>query len=768
MKSVNTTSRVAAFFWALVVAILLVAAWQKGPIVDTSMMSLLPASEQQPLVKEASLQMGKQFSQRVLIIASGADKTAVRKSVKTLAHQFSNLPVVASVLWQVKPEAMHLSSEALKPYRYGLLSAHLKKQLASGDSEGVRKQALAQLINPVSIGPTDLRTDPFYLLPQWQLTQTPVFNFAIEDGLLRISDTNDASYLVLLQFNQDSFQRKTQQLVLNQLALLQAQFEPKGIKFTPSGLLVHADAGAKQAEREMSTIGLGSMAGILIMMLLVFRSVRYVIYLFTPVLVGCLVAVASVFLLFDRVHIVTFAFGAGLIGVSIDYALHYLCERHFRVDVIKHLLPSLLLGLCTSVVAYAAQAVTPFPGLRQMALFSVFGLIGAWLTVVLWLPIMTGNASFKPIRCLPKIKSLLQTLPSIDTHRWITPLLVMFGLVAIGMIQSGSAVDDIRLLQTSPPHLMAQEAAVQKKLKLNSVAQFLLMPCRELQQCLETEEAMKPVLNSLVDKGVLTSVDLLSDKLPSLAQQNHNVNLIQHLYEKELGTLFTNINMPTTALDAALHSFDADKENRLTVDTLPNTMFFQHLRAKVVTTESAGLATVIGLKSTSLDRFKVEYGALKTQFPSVVLVDQVETISNLMGNYRHQVMLWVGLAYAFIFGCCWLRYQSHAIRVITPPLLASLLTAAILMHSSTGINIFHLLALILVLGIGMDMGIFLTETKQAAQTWLAVSLSIITSILAFGLLFMSQTPVLSHFGVTVLLGLIFVWVFSVLLRPVKI
>jgi predicted exporter len=75
-----------------------------------------------------------------------------------------------------------------------------------------------------------------------------------------------------------------------------------------------------------------------------------------------------------------------------------------------------------------------------------------------------------------------------------------------------------------------------------------------------------------------------------------------------------------------------------------------------------------------------------------------------------------------------------------------------------------MMALLLVLGVGMDMGIFLTETRQALQTWLAVSLSVLTSLMAFGLLALSQTPVLKHFGITVLLGLTFVWILSTVMR----
>jgi predicted exporter len=81
-----------------------------------------------------------------------------------------------------------------------------------------------------------------------------------------------------------------------------------------------------------------------------------------------------------------------------------------------------------------------------------------------------------------------------------------------------------------------------------------------------------------------------------------------------------------------------------------------------------------------------------------------------------------------------------------------------------GYNIFNLVALMLVFGIGLDMGIFLQESRGGVHTWLAVSLSTLTSLLAFGLLALSQTPVLYHFGIIVLPGLLVIWLLSPLMQ----
>ncbi|WP_334131654.1 hypothetical protein, partial [Silanimonas lenta] len=71
----------------------------------------------------------------------------------------------------------------------------------------------------------------------------------------------------------------------------------------------------------------------------------------------------------------------------------------------------------------------------------------------------------------------------------------------------------------------------------------------------------------------------------------------------------------------------------------------------------------------------------------------------------------------------------------------------------------------LLLGVGIDYGIFLLEHQDDGASWLAVSLGAASTLLAFGLLALSQTPALHGFGLTMLVGVGAVWALSPLFRP---
>lgn len=140
-------------------------------------------------------------------------------------------------------------------------------------------------------------------------------------------------------------------------------------------------------------------------------------------------------------------------------------------------------------------------------------------------------------------------------------------------------------------------------------------------------------------------------------------------------------------------------------------------------------------------------------------VDKVAEISLVLGRYRAD-MGWVVLgAYAVVFMLLLHRYRSRTWRVLAPTALASIATLAMLGFASQNLQLFHVLALMLLLGVGVDYGIFMQEHPERSDRtpWLAVGMSAANTILSFGLLGLSATPALQAFGLTMLLGTTLVW-----------
>ena len=169
-------------------------------------------------------------------------------------------------------------------------------------------------------------------------------------------------------------------------------------------------------------------------------------------------------------------------------------------------------------------------------------------------------------------------------------------------------------------------------------------------------------------------------------------------------------------------------------------------------------ASIVAVRGLSLASLPLLQSAAAGQ-EGVQWVDKVAEISSVLGRYR-QYMGWVVLgAYVLVFAVLFPRYRRNAWRVIAPTAVASIATLAILGYAGQSLQMFHVLALMLLLGVGIDYGIFMQENAQRrdSTSWLAVGLSAVSTILSFGLLGLSRTPALQAFGLTMLIGTTLAW-----------
>ena len=164
-----------------------------------------------------------------------------------------------------------------------------------------------------------------------------------------------------------------------------------GLEVLRLGAVFYAEAGARQAMSETSSIGLVSTVGTIVLVLLVFRALSPLWSSLLVIGVGVLTALSASLWAFGALHVGALLFGVSLIGVAVDYSLQY-CAQIFAPDPadpdrrLRRVFMGISLGTATSVIGYLTLVLAPFPGLHQIAAFSAVGLLAAWVTVVLWLP----------------------------------------------------------------------------------------------------------------------------------------------------------------------------------------------------------------------------------------------------------------------------------------------------------------------------------------------------------------------------------------------
>ncbi|MGQ9427306.1 MMPL family transporter [Gilvimarinus sp. F26214L] len=758
---------------------------------DSNITALLPASHaeeeaERDLMAHVDGHLSRFAAQRMFFLVSHPQPSESAAAAAALAERLEQSGLFSELQGRIHQEQGGQWQQSFFPYRYALTTEADRAQLQSGslgnEHPSVEK-ALSRLYSPMAsaLGAT-LLDDPLQTFFTWQLEAAPRTPLNTEDGWLSRRFEGRSYRLLLGTLAGDPYQLDFQAAVRSLLDDAQADL-PADVELLSSGLLIHAAHGAEQARNEISTIGLGSLVGITLLLIYCFRRVRYLLMAFVPIACGWVFALAVSMALFDGLHLVTLAFGASLIGVAIDYALHYLCARQEtgrQTDSLKtqktvlfksrahaesrasavslaDVLPAISLGLLSSVLAYAAQAAAPFPGLRQMAVFSVCGLLGAWLTVLVWLPHLAAScAKEAPVhRLADTFARMLARWPDIR-RPGVAALVLLFVGLCLYQLGQTELDDDLRKLQTSPPELLAADARLQTLTRAVSPGQYFLVSAGSEQALLAQEERFRSKLDPLVNAGELYDYHAVSRWLPSLASQEQSVQLNTNRVFASGGlaeAFAARLGSPELA-DQMRSRFAITSGQRLDVATWLNTEVGRqqgHLWLGEFGGEYHSLIMLSGVGDRALTSLP------ELVQPGVRYVNKVDEITAILQDHRQQLQYWIVFAYAAVFLLLSWRYGLSAWRVVAAPAIASIASLAILSWLGLTLNIFSLLALLLVLGIGLDAGIFLRESARSRYTWTAVTLAACTTLLAFGLLALSKTPVLQQFGSTVVVGIVAVW-----------
>lgn len=797
---------------AWLVVILLCGLWtalslSRGYTFDSSILALLPTSQdhqspgrqsqglqsqglqslERPSVELATYvdqQLADLAGQRMVFLVSHEDRQQSARAATELAKALSASPAFSRVHAGIGQRQAANWREAFFPYRYNLLTPEARAQLRGAGVEKqhpLLQQALARLYSPMAsaVGPT-LIDDPLQLFFNWQIEAAPQTPFSVENGWLTRTYQDRTYRLIAVSLEGNPYDLGFQEEVNTVLGRAEASL-PEGSELLGSGLLIHAAHGAAQARQEISTIGVGSLLGIALLLIYCFRRLRYVLLAFLPIVSGWLFALAISMALFEGLHLVTLAFGASLIGVAIDYSLHYLCaaQEHDassrptanpKQTTLLRIMPGISLGLVSSILAYAAQGAAPFPGLRQMAVFSVCGLFAAWLTVAVWLPWLAPREIQTNIpihRLAHMLARLLARWPNVASPPVAGAILILLlaCLVQLGQLDFD---DDVRRLQTSPPELLQEDAAVQSLTRSVNPSQYFLVSADSKQKLLEIEEALRPDLEGLMDSGQLYDFQAVSKWVPSKAMQEANRALNADMVYSDDGLaslLARAIGSPPLVAQMQAR-FEENPEPKLTVEDWLGSELGENQRFLWLGGFEQQFHSLILLAEVRDQQTLQELSGFAASREGLHFVDKVAAITMVLKTHRQQLLSWILLAYGAVLLLLTRRYGRNAWRILAAPAIASLLTLAILSWGGFPVNIFNLLALLLVLGIGLDAGLFLRESvlresalRESAcrYTWTAVSLAACTTLLAFGLLSLSKTPVLHQFGITVLLGIVGVW-----------
>ncbi len=509
--------------------------------------------------------------------------------------------------------------------------------------------------------------------------------------------------------------------------------------------------------REASRLTLLGTLGVGVLLLFLFRSARILLLTALPLATGVLAGAWAVWLSFGAVHGITLAFGITLLGVALDYPLHLLTQVAGSTparSALSRVWPTLRLGVLTTVAAYAILATTEFRGLVQLGIFAATGLATAAATTRWALP---------PVCPAEKRREW----PRLALGRWLRPSWVL-GTVLLAAAAASVPISiwsmpealerDLRALSPVPEAQMERFQELREQLGMPDYRHFLIVTGESRQKALEKAEDLSGSLASLVEEGRIEAYRSPVAVLPSVATQRQRQRSLPSRQR-----LAANLEGATRDLPFREGLFQpfledvhrARDQAPVRLPDLEGTFLF-YRAASLLTSLPRGHSALIPLKGTEgSDPLEAAAGVTG---PEVLPLELGPATDRLVYRFMGAGMsrLGIGLLVLVLVLAVGLRSSRRLLGVVTPVVLALMTTLGLLLTFGEQLTLFHVLALLLVFGIGVDYTLFFERPGPDAayreRTLHGLVACAGSTLLVFGLLATSDIPVLHQLGLTVFLG----------------
>ena len=547
------------------------------------------------------------------------------------------------------------------------------------------------------------------------------------------------------------------------------------VELTMSGPGVFAVTSRELIRADTRRLGIAAAVVAMLILLVSYRSLGLLLIGGLPLLSAVVAGTVAVNLVFGSIHGLVLAFGVTVIGVAMDYPIHLFSHLNAGEPVRRSLAgiwPTIRLGAITTAMGYLAMSGTDFPGLMQFATFAIAGLLTA-AACTRWC-----LAGLLPEHYAPKYAS-----PVADWYgrsprpgRLWGGVMVVAAAAAFVFLASrshGLWEDDIAALSPIPESVMARDRHLYAQLGVPDTNHVLLVKAPDVQGALRASEALAPDLQQLATEGVIASFDLAARYLPSVRTQRERQQSLP-----EPARLSRNLDQALAGTPFKQGAFAEFEKAIATARTLPplhprdlqgSTLGLRLGSALLpVDGEWVALITLAGVKDAQTLQTRLS----RHHSNALIYLDLKRETRSLMSEFRGHASIRVVWGIVAIALVLWLGLRSarRTLLVLLPGAVAVTIDVAILRMTGGLLSLFHLVSLLLVVGISIDYGLFFSRTESDAarrgRTFHGLIVCVLSTVSVFGILATSSLPVLHAIGSTVAVGVAVSFLAAMLLaRP---
>ena len=523
--------------------------------------------------------------------------------------------------------------------------------------------------------------------------------------------------------------------------------EIEALKVGQNELFVHSSAlyqafSKQKNESESLYMSVVSLSLTAIFLMLAFRNLR-IFYVIFIAAFGFSVAFVGTLLCLNELNILTILISTSLIGLMFDYILHWVSKNEgeaIRASSIKNMLKIFLLGLLITLSGYLAFTFSDLRLLKEVALFSAFALVAAFLASYFFMPLVFEGVKFYRSKVFDAFLTKFCELSGVVArHLGVKFLAISLILLAILLgfdLKNLSKSENVKDYSNMPKSLLADSSYI---LSLTGNNQNTMIVTRSRGDILGDE---KSLLDELKKRNLIKDESSLSDMFLSKSEQNELKEAFKKaLDDEQIYVIYEKFGFSKDEVRSEILKVLSQKE--LGVGEILALKSMKDFK-KFVLDENASVAYVSGfVKGTQSDEVLERHNAFSLNF--------ADSLNESLTQAKELALKLKIAALVVAFLLLWFYFSALISALVMGVIIFGvLLTLFIFTIFGVNLSIFGVFGLILASAVGIDYMIFaLNESLSEKERIYGIFCAFITSFISFFTLSFSQTAALSVFGLSV-------------------
>lgn len=515
-------------------------------------------------------------------------------------------------------------------------------------------------------------------------------------------------------------------------------------------------------KEEVARLSLISSVAIWLVLFWVYRSFRLLALGLIPVLSGTLAGIVMVSLVHGTVFGITVGFGSALIGEAVDYAIYYFVQAgHQGINQWRRVFwPTIRLGVMTTAIGFGALLFSGFPGLSQLGLYALSGVVTAALVTRFVLPALTGAGVNVP-QSGPWVSKGLSLLNQAHRLRWVAAVLTVVVGAYLWQVRDGLWDGNLSALSTVSEAEASADSRMRTDLAAPDARYLVTVTAPDQEGALQAAERAGQRLDRLVEAGVIGGYDSPARFLPSEQLQRQRLSSLPEPAELQARLERALVDSPLSAskLGPFLTDVTAARSQGVMQRTdLEGSALALGVDSMLTRTKDGGWTAMLPLRpaadaadaSLPADQLRAALAG-----SGAVFVDLKTEFESLYSGYVSEAvqLSLAGVAAIALLLAFTMRSATRLSRVLFTMALTVACVIALLHLSGERLHLLHLVGMLLIVAVGSNYALFFDRVAAGEPldqaTLMSMAVAVLTTVIGFGTLASSSVPVLQAVGITV-------------------